>query len=572
MRAAPDITKAASPVRRAASHTDYTRDNQHIAVVSRASRERIGIGTVTKRLPAVSLAKRAKRGLPADAPEDKDRVNEKSRALSRLWIYLLATAVVGAVVIWRARGASRAEVTVGRTVTVKRGEIGVRVSENGTLDPVTQVDVKSKVAGRVLKIYVKEGDHVVAGQTLAVVDPTEVSRQVASIEAQLSAARAGLQQAEDNYHLTKTQDGLAIQRSEASLAEAKKRLVQAAAPTRHQDVGAQEAAVARADAQVADAERNLARKQALVAKGFIAQSEADTAQTNLTVARADAASARQQLSLLKEGPRTVDIDVARAAVQTSQVQLATDRANTAQEQLRLQDVARAHAEVVQYENQLAQQSVQLHDTRIVAPIGGEVTGKFLEEGELVASATAGFAQGATIVRIADLSRMQVKVNINEVDVARLKEGLPVEIHVDSIPDKTFHGVIAAVSPSSTTENQQSVSSSATSQAGVVRFEVKIAVKDADARLRPGMTAAVDIIEARHRGARILPAEAIQPGNKVTVVTGSGRTLAKTTRTISLGLKNDATVEVLSGLDVGDKVEVPTITAPDRRKINVNGPD
>jgi len=500
-------------------------------------------------------------------------VKERKLGTARILVFILTAGLAIGYGAYRLRGQQQPKVKVGRTVIVRPGEITVRVSENGTLEPVTYVDVKSRVAGRVQKIFVREGDHVRAGQTLAIVDPTEVARQVAGLQAQLAAAQAGLHQAEENYNLTKTQNTLAVARSEAALNEARKRLAQTAAPTRPQEIQQQVAAVNRADAQVEDARRTLARRQALVAKGFIAQAEADSAQTALALAESDLASAKQRLSVLHEGTRQEDVAVARAAVQSAEVQLASDRANLAQAGLRMRDVERSRADVAQNENQLAQQSVQLTETHIVAPVVGEVTGKFVEEGELVASATAGFAQGATIVRIADLTHMQVRVDINEVDVARLKIGLPVEIHADGVPDETFYGKVAAIAPASLSENQSTPSSSTTtSQTGVVRFNVKVAVTRADPRLRPGMTASVSIILDRHNKVLTLPAAALQPGNTVTVVTGDGPTLTKTKRAVKVGLKTDATIEVVEGLKEGDKVEIPTISAPDRRKINVNGPD
>jgi HlyD family secretion protein len=488
---------------------------------------------------------------------------------------LLVLAVVAAGGVWMYRGRTRLQqpAKLGRTVTVTEGPITVKVSENGTLEPVTQVDVKSRVAGRVQRILVKEGDRVAIGQILAIVDPTEVARQVAGIEAQLASAKAGLRQAEENYTLTQVQNRLAIERSAASLEEARQRLVQTAAPTRKQEIQQQQSAIDRANAQILDARRNLDRRKALVAKGFLPQADADTAQTTLTLAEADARSAQDRLSLLKEGTRTEDISLAKASIHTAEVQLATDKANAAQAQLRLRDVERARGDVAQIANQLAQQSVQLTETRIIAPISGEVVGKYLEEGELVASATAGFAQGAALVRIADLNRMQVRVNINEVDVARLRVGMPVEIQVDGVPNKTFAGKVAAIAPSSLAENQAtSGSQNASTQTGVVRFAMKVAVASRDARLRPGMTAAVGVILNKHPRALLLPAEALQTGNKVTLVTGTGDAAKKETRTVTVGLKNDVTVEVLGGLRKGDRIEVPKISAPDRRKINVGGPD
>jgi HlyD family secretion protein len=561
---------------------------------------------------------------------------------------VLRTAIIGLLVLGgagfgysRMQAKAKAKPELGRLVTAQTGTIAIKVSETGTLEPVTKVDVKSRVGGRLLQIFVKPGDRVAVGTPLAVVDPTEVSRQVASVQAQLQASQAGLSQSRANYQLSVQTTALAVRRAEVGLETAKvslreaavnvkdaevglkdaevglenakvgitqaqTRVDQASAPTRNQEVQQAEQSVRRIQAQLADAHRTLERRKLLLEKGFISQQDVDSSQTQIDLAEVDLVSARERVGLLKEGPRKEDIaptqigvDTAKMAVQTAkirvetakirveqakvrynqaqvsvktaEVQLATERANSGQAQVRSKDILRSQADVAQSENRLAEQSVQLKETRIVAPIAGEVTGKYLEEGELVASATAGFAQGAAIVTIADLRRMQVKVNVNEVDVSRLSVGLPVEIRVDGIQESTFHGRVVSLAPASLTSTQQGTSASSNGSGNIVRFEVKIAVTEPDKRLRPGMTATVDILLNKKDSVVVLPAEALRPGNKVLVVTGTGESAQKVERTVTLGLKDEARVEVMSGLKPGDKVEVPKLDAKDRRTIKMDGP-
>lgn len=526
---------------------------------------------------------------------------------------------------WNKQQASKAPEKIGRTVTASTGTLALSVSETGTLEPVTKVDVKSRVAGRIQKIFVKPGMTVGTGAPIAVIDPTEATREVAGIQAQVSASRAGLSQAIENQSLTARQNSLAIRRaevslknavlakqeaegnltnarialreSEASQTQAKRQFAQTSAPTRTQEIAQAEQQLRRAEASLADAERLATRRQNLTDKGFLSQQEADSAKTQAALAQTDVESAKQRVALLKEGPRAEDIATARAGVDLSRirleqaqntvrnaqlrlqqsstnvenarVELATQRTNAAQAQLRQRDVERARADLSQLENRLAQQSVQLTETRIVAPIAGEVTGKYLEEGELVASATGGFAQGAAIVTIADLTRMQVKVNINEVDVTRLRVGLPVEISVDGVEGKTFAGHVYTIAPASA--SQAPGQSAQSGSAGVVRFEVKITVDTPDKRLRPGMTAAAKIIVTKKDKILTLPAEALRPGDKVKVIVGEGEKAKTEERSVTLGLKNDSMVEITSGLKAGDKVEVPKVEASDRRKVEM-GPD
>ena len=527
----------------------------------------------------------------------------------RIVLPVVAVVGAGAYGIYRMNSSSEKSVTVGRIVTVKVGDVTRKVSENGTLEPVRRVDVKSRVAGRLRRILVQEGDTVTVGQTMALVDPIDVERDVAGVRARLAASKASLQQAEENYALTKRQSGLSIARAQASLNESKARLKQTAAPTRTQDllqaqqnlIRAQQAvvrarqgvvnarqSVTRAEAQVTNLQLTFKRRQSLLAKGFVSQADVDSAETQVTVAKADVETAksgvqsaqsdvqgaisdekaaRERVSLLKEGTQREVIETARMGVKTAEIGLQTEQANAANADLRLRDIERARAEITQIENQLGQQLVQLAETKIVAPIGGEIISKNIEEGELIASATSGFAQGAIIVGIADLNRMQVRVNINEVDVARVRIGQPVEVRVDGVPNKVFVGRVSSIAPASINENTKAAGQSNTA-AGVVRFQVKVAVQNVNHILRPGMTAAVNIITDKHEKVTVVASEAIQSGGKVTVVTGAGKTLAKTDRKVVVGLKSETLAEIQSGLVPGDKVEIPKIDAKDRRKINV----
>lgn len=516
-------------------------------------------------------------------------------------------------------------VSIGRIVTAETGDVTLIVSESGTLEPVIKVDVKSRVAGRLSKFYVKPGDVVAAGQLLATVDPKEVAREVAGIAAQVRSARAGLEQTKENEGLISRQVAIAVERakigvqtaeSQAADAEvaksdalvnvrdaelgvetAEKRLAQTAAPTRPQELAQAIAGLKRAEDQLDDQKRLVERRKTLLAKGFISQQDVDTAETQVRLQESDIQSARQRVGLLKEGPRKEDIDTAKLAVdaakirveqanvrlkqaeikvaqakinlRTSKIELQNQENNLGTVALRKRDIERSRADVAQIENRFAQQSVQLTETRIVAPMAGEVTGKYLEEGELVASATAGFAQGAAIVTIANLKQMQVRTNVNEVDVVKVKVGQPVEIRVDGVRDVTFHGVVASKAPASLSSSQAGATNTAASATSnqVVRFEVKVRVTDGDARLRPGMTASVDILLDRKSKVTRIPTEAIRPDQTVMIMTGTKEKPVLTSRKVTLGLRSDAVTEITDGLKPGEKVEVPKIDAKDRRKVN-----
>src|SRR5262245_16275508 len=188
----------------------------------------------------------------------------------------------------------------------------------------TEVRVATKVAGRLAKVAVEEGDHVKAGQLLAQVDTTDVNL------------------------------ALATARAERGQADAELRLRLAGA--RVEDVGEAEANVQRARADLDGAEKDLERMEGLLASGSGTAKARDDARARRDAAAASLAAGRERLARRKAGSRPEEIDSARARV------------------------AAAEARIGQLEQ-------QLRDATLASPVDGVVTEKLAESGELAANGT-----------------------------------------------------------------------------------------------------------------------------------------------------------------------------------------
>ncbi len=148
----------------------------------------------------------------------------------------------------------------------------------------------------------------------------------------------------------------------------------------------------------------------------------------------------------------------------------------------------AEANLLQADSRLKSQQDRYEWTTVKAPMSGTITRISVEEGEIITSGRSAFSRGEAIMRIADLSQMIVKTQINQVEIGRIKEGQRVEIRVDSFRNKIFNGKVSEISPSSTPRGQGG--------GGVITFEVDIEVEIPDPeefKLLPGMSADVDII-------------------------------------------------------------------------------
>jgi HlyD family secretion protein len=126
---------------------------------------------------------------------------------------------------------------------------------------------------------------------------------------------------------------------------------------------------------------------------------------------------------------------------------------------------------------------QLSKTTIYSPIDGKVTVLNSKLGERVV-ATNQFA-GTEVMRVADLSHMEARVDVNENDVVNVKVDDKAEVGIDAYGERKFHGVVAQIANTGKTTG-------AGTQEEVTNFEVKIRIEDHDVQLRPGLSCTADI--------------------------------------------------------------------------------
>jgi HlyD family secretion protein len=477
------------------------------------------------------------------------------------WL-LLAVLVValggGGFGLVRSRGNNK---DIPPLVTVREGPLALKVSETGTVQPLLQVEVKSKVGGRIKRMYVDEGDWVKAGQIVAELEVPELERQADQTRAQVDAARARVNEERAALTLAERQTAAELDQAKAALAEAQARLEQVRAGPRQQEIARAKAAVGEAQVRVADARRTLERKRDLLAKGFVSQQEVDAAQTENDVTKQALDQAQESLNLLLAGSRPEEVRAAEQEVARSRALLAVASANLQQVALRKATIAQALAAERQIEKVLEEVETRLHDAVIFAPRSGRVIRRSIREGELITSGVATFTAGMPIVTIADLSKMLVKVNLNEVDIARVHLGAPAEITLDALHGRRFHGRVSKIAPSST-EGLAATDLPPGRQA-IVRFPVEVEISDPCPEMRPGMTANIDLIIERADRAVFVPNDAVHgsPQRRVWLMTPEGLR----EQPVETGIVNETYTQIKSGLKAGDKVALH-IKVPVKRRV------
>ena len=237
-------------------------------------------------------------------------------------------------------------------------------------------------------------------------------------------------------------------------------------------------------------------------------------------------------------------------------------------------VAKAEVDAARYSVVSAEASVKEADenlikTSIYSPMTGTVSMLLVELGERVAG--TGLMAGTEMLRVADLSRMEARVEVNENDIPSVKLGDTATIEVDAYPDFQFKGVV--------TEIANSAKTTGVSADQVTNFDVKILVLPESYQdiegvsgghpLRPGMSATVDIQTKTKSGVVSVPIESVTTRTDTTkIVTKKTdkdiRTIVFITdgtrafaRDVKTGIQDNSYIEIISGVSEGERV----ISAP-----------
>ena len=246
---------------------------------------------------------------------------------------------------------------------------------------------------------------------------------------------------------------------------------------------------------------------------------------------------------------------------------------------------RANSTLVKAETSLEDSKERLSDTVIRSPIDGIVLKKYVENGQIIASAISAVSGGTIIATVADLSRAYIKTAVDEVDIGQITPGQRATIIAESYPDREFTGEVQRIHPLAREEQN------------VTTFDVTIEVDNSERLLMAGMNASVEIIAGFRENVLLVPREALtdmrslsrmmggppggsnregmtrmaegggrghHPGGegkkgnptKMVIVTNGGQ---QEPRQIEIGMSNFEMAEALSGLSEGDTV-LTTITS------------
>lgn len=229
-------------------------------------------------------------------------------------------------------------------------------------------------------------------------------------------------------------------------------------------------------------------------------------------------------------------------------------------------LALEQAQVKQAQASLNSAQTELSYTEIKAPVDGIVISKSVEVGQTVA---ASFETPEIFSVAEDLTKMQIEASVVEADIAKVKEGQKVRFTVDSYADDYFYGTVTQVRNEATTTSN------------VVTYTVVIGIDNSDMKLKPGMTANVEIITAEEKGVMLVPNQAlrfyIDDSDNAKRYKDRGVWIIKNGKpervSVKIGVSDDDNTQILeSTLKIGDEVIVSKeLSAADTQKMKFRMP-
>jgi multidrug efflux pump subunit AcrA (membrane-fusion protein) len=280
--------------------------------------------------------------------------------------------------------------------------------------------------------------------------------------------------------------------------------------------------------------------------------------TAVATTQAELKKAQADLATLLRKPLPAAVDASNLAIALAKQKLTQvlHPTRAARDTIRL-DIANAHAALVTLQRRggpanpndigiarlkvdaaaakLALADSQAARLTVHAPVAGTVTA-------LLGSLGSPTDVTTPVATVADLQHLAVSVDLSEFDVARVRQGLPALVSVDALGGKHLPGTV------------EFTALTGVDNGGVVTFPVRVAMRAA-AGVKPGMNVSVKIITRERRNVVTVPLEAVQHDAGHATVTVVGRNGKTATRVVRLGLADNKTIEVMNGLQPGERVQI-----------------
>lgn len=418
----------------------------------------------------------------------------------------------------------------------------------------------------------------------------QAESDIISAREQLKSEKVKLDQARKLAKIQPSLTSSQLQNAENSLKSAEASLEQLKTATSRQKLTAAKTAYDSSKATYEQVSKDLERNKSLLDKGYISQKDYDALYDKYISAKAAYENAESKYGTIKD-ETDADIYIAQTKVNQAMADLQEAEANKAQIDIKNSDVTASEAAVKRAEATLASALVAARNidvkvadyqqakaslssaesslenaktnygyTNITAPRSGVVVAKYAEEGSIIMagrSTNAGSASGVVIVELADITKMEALVDVDETDIAQIRIGQKVNVTVDAYSEKKYTGIVTKIAPK------------ATSESNVTTIPVTVSIDQSDINLKPDMKASCEFIIKEKKNILTVPSSFVKGGKTGKVVFkmvgGKPKPIP-----VEIGILGDDNVEILSGIKAGEEICLPPDTEEEQGSSNQNG--
>ncbi|HEV8253722.1 MAG TPA: efflux RND transporter periplasmic adaptor subunit [Vicinamibacteria bacterium] len=442
------------------------------------------------------------------------------------------------------------------TAEVRQEPFRVSIVEAGTLQALRSVTYASAIQSNQAKIVAlaPEGKLVQKGDLLILFDAAPFEEEIRRSQAQLAQAQADLAKAREDSKLQviQNQEDLATARQKVERSDLELKDVQEGKGKLREEEAA--AAVSNAERELQKAQGAFEDLKPLLAEGFITKQELERAEQVVARARDDLALAQRRRDSLVKFGRPLELSQARSdAVLTKESLRQLESAAAYRLQQKQAAIAAADSRIQEAASKLALAQQQLDRTEVRADVSGIVVYRDVFFGSEQRKPQVGDQVWANqpLLILPDISKMVVETRVRETDIHKVERNQGVKIRVQAYPDLKLTGVVTLVGTLAQEEKERR---------GAKFFGVTIQIDGSESKLRPGMTAQVEIAVEERPSALVVPLQAVfeREGRSVCYVVRRGRLQPQDVLT---GPSNQDFVVIDRGLREGDRVALRDPGAP-----------
>lgn len=433
--------------------------------------------------------------------------------------------------------------------TVQRGAMTISITESGTLQALQSVTLASEINSNRAKIVriAPEGAYVAAGDLVIEFDKTPFEEELRKLSHDINQAEAAIVEATENLKLQRAKNETDLKEARANIIAAEAELENILEGEGIIKLRELEMEEERDRAAFEQAQQNVADLKDMLESGFITQNELKKAELQLKDAESKYNFTKQRRKIFLEYTRPSQIEKAKSKARESKEKLkqleevaeyliSLQEANLQKEQARLKGLQE------KYQRALG----ELKKTTIYAPIPGLVIYNEIPAAGKTRRIQVGDAvwshQG--LISLPDISRMLVDTQVREIDIHKVEMEQDVLVKVDAYPDKTYSGKVHLIGSLAKADRNLPT--------GTKYFQIQVLLQESDPRLRPGMTARVEILVDRFEDVLYVPLEGVfeKDDQKLCYVV---KDKGVEERIVQAGKFNDDFIVIEEGLSEGEQI-------------------